>query len=91
MAVVVAPTSTPTSTPAPGHLGAERPTSTRGADRVEQLVGAHDCWTGAAPADVVPRRAVVTLPGHRSAVVDAEVGFEIWLEDAPGELHAFCR
>ena len=59
--------------------------------RVERLIERHDCWTERAPGGVVPARAVVTLPGERPRTVSADVGFAIWLEGAPGRLHAFCR
>lgn len=59
--------------------------------RIERLVAGHDCWSGAAPAGAEPHHAVVTRPGGRARVVAARVGFGIWLGDAPGVLHAFCR
>jgi hypothetical protein len=67
------------------------PVSEQGADRATRLVERRDCWTGEAPAGVVPGHAVVTLPGERAALVPAEVGFGIWLDGDPGRLHAFCR
>lgn len=71
--------------PAPGR--ADPPPTTR----AERLVGRHDCWTGAAPAGApVPSHAVVTRPGRRAQLVDADVGFGIWLDGDPGVLHAFC-
>ena len=59
-------------------------------DRVGRLISGHDCWTGTAPQGVIPGHAVVTSPGHRARLVDAGVGFAIWLDGAPGVLHAFC-
>src|SRR5262245_32018193 len=62
------------------------------AARIQRLEDRHHCWTGAAPEpDVIPGHAVVTLPGHRPQLVDADVGFGIWLDGDPGTLHAFCR
>jgi hypothetical protein len=48
------------------------------------------CWNGEAPPGVVPTHALVTLPGAEPALVAADVGYSIWLEGDPGELHAFC-
>lgn len=59
-------------------------------DRVVRLISHHHCWTGTAPKDVIPGHAVVTLPGHRARLVPADRGFAIWLDGAPGVLHAFC-
>lgn len=67
-----------------------RGASSRPADRVVRLISGHDCWTGTAPEGVIPGHAVVTTPGRRARVVDADVGFAIWLDGAPGVLHAFC-
>ncbi|MEZ5096285.1 MAG: hypothetical protein R2731_09255 [Nocardioides sp.] len=57
----------------------------------ELLVVRHHCWTGAAPdPDAIPGHAIVTLPGRRPELADSSVGFAIWLEGAPGHVHAFC-
>jgi hypothetical protein len=48
------------------------------------------CWNGEAPPGVVPTHALVTLPGAEPALVAADVGYSIWLEGDPGELHGFC-
>ncbi len=59
--------------------------------RVDELIAAHDCWSGDAPdPTVIPGKAVVTLPGAEPALLPADVGFEIWLEGRPGTVHAFC-
>lgn len=60
------------------------------AGNVELAEGAR-CWTGEAPEGVEPRHAVVSLPGKGAEVVPAKVGLAIWLDGAPGTLHAFCR
>ena len=67
-----------------------RGAAARSSDRVVRLITGHDCWTGTAPEGVIPGHAVVTRPGHRARLVDADVGFAIWLDGAPGVLHAFC-
>ena len=60
-------------------------------DRVTVLVERHGCWSGTAPLGAPdPTRAVVTLKGERAKVVEAAVGYEIWLGDRRGTLHAFC-
>lgn len=58
--------------------------------RVERLVARHDCWTGDAPTGAEPTHAVVTLPGSGAERTSARTGFDIWLDGAPGVLHAFC-
>lgn len=60
------------------------------AERLAALMETNGCWTGAAPAGVVPTHAVVTLPGAAPALTDADVGYGIWLDGDPGELHGFC-
>ena len=65
--------------------------SAQGADRVSSLLARHHCWTGEAPAGAPdPGHAVVTIHGGRPHLVDAAVGFGIWLEGDPGVLHGFC-
>ena len=60
-------------------------------DRVTVLVERHGCWSGTAPLGAPdPTRAIVTLKGERARVVEATVGYEIWLGDRRGTLHAFC-
>jgi hypothetical protein len=58
--------------------------------RIIQLFTRNHCWQGEAPAGVVPGHAVVTLPGAMPALVPADVGYGIWIDGDPGELHAFC-
>ena len=57
---------------------------------VVKLFQKHRCWKGEAPAGIVPAHALVTLPGQPPAVVAADVGYGIWLDGDPGELHGFC-
>lgn len=67
------------------------PRSAQGADRVSSLLARHHCWTGEAPAGAPdPGHAVVTVHGGRPRLVDAAVGFGIWLDGDPGVLHGFC-
>ncbi len=63
------------------------------ASRVARLVESHDCWSGPSPYGdtVIPGHAVVTRPGGSARYVSSKVGFAIWLDGAPGTLHAFCR
>lgn len=79
---------------APLEVAGELPAETRaaqGAARVSRLLSKHGCWTGEAPGGAPePRHAVVTAPGGRPRLVDAGVGFGIWLEGEPGVLHGFC-
>jgi hypothetical protein len=58
--------------------------------RAERLLAAYGCWTGDAEGRPAPTHAVVTLPGERAELVDADTGYAIWLDGAPGELHGFC-
>lgn len=68
--------------------------------RAEVLVEKHDCWTGAAPADmegVIPGHVVMTLKNGKT-VYRGSLGVEAALqhvfdEPLPGilEVHAFCR
>jgi hypothetical protein len=98
-------TPSSSATPEPGSAATATPTApptvdartaraqAKRAERaaaVLRLLRANGCWSGAAPAGTTPTHAVVTLPGHRAALVDADVGFGIWLEGDPGELHGFC-
>ncbi len=59
---------------------------------VERLIKRHHCWTSSDRHDPnqIPGHAVVTLPDRAQHYVDAKVGFAIWLDGKPGELHAFC-
>ena len=71
---------------------AERPPRPTVVDPVASLLQTNDCWHGQAPAGVdVPGHAIVTLPGQAPRLVRSQVGFDIWLEGRPGQLHAFCR
>ncbi len=58
--------------------------------RAERIAARHDCWSGPAPRDVEPTRALVTRPGQRARLVPADVGYGIWLDHDAGVLHAFC-
>jgi hypothetical protein len=68
--------------------------------RAEVLIAKHDCWTGAAPADmegVVPGHVVMTLKNGKT-VYHGSLGVEAALQhvfDAPlpgiKAVHAFCR
>ena len=79
-AVLTAPTTAPETT---------APRQKR--SRAERLLAEYACWTGEIPAgQSVPTHAVVTLPGQRAELVDADTGFAIWLDGAPGVLHGFC-
>jgi hypothetical protein len=55
-----------------------------------RLFRQNGCWNGDAPAGAVPTHALVTLPGKGPVLVAADVGFGIWQDGDPGELHAFC-
>ena len=87
-----------TQTPQPDPGSTARPTKAEkrqarkaaAAQRVATLMEAHGCWTGAAPAGVVPTHALVTLPGAEPALADADVGYGIWLEGDPEKPHGFC-
>ena len=71
---------------------AERPPRHTVVDPVASLVQTYGCWHGQPPAGVgVPGHAIVTLPGQAPRLVRSQVGFDIWLEGRPGQLHAFCR
>ena len=81
-ALVQAPAGT---APAPGTRSAQ------GADRVAALLVEHRCWSGEAPAGAPePMHAVVTAPGARPRLVDASIGYGIWLDGDPGVLHGLC-
>lgn len=63
----------------------------RAVARVSGLLTTHGCWSGEAPEGAPePGHAVVTVPGGRPRLVEAAVGFGIWLEGEPGVLHGFC-
>lgn len=61
----------------------------------QQLLNAHHCWSGAAPADMagkIPSHAVVELnPQRGPQYVRSEVGFDIWQHRRTGTLFGFCR
>lgn len=97
VAIVVTPTGDPIPAPDVATHVSSRPHPQ--ADRLDRLVERHECWTGAAPADVIPGHAVVTLPGTEPQLVSSDVGFALWLgpdaqpgtnDERPGQLHAFC-
>lgn len=56
-----------------------------------QIMGEHDCWSGAGPEGVIPGHAVYTLPGEPTTYGSAEVGFAIYEGDIEGDLWGFCR
>lgn len=62
--------------------------------RVDRLFREAHCWTGdQAPKTkdpMGPAHALVTR-NNKTKVVDASIGYAIWLEGAPGTLHGFCR
>jgi hypothetical protein len=83
-------TAAPTVTEAPDLPETAAPTPER-RSRAERLLAEYACWTGEIPAGrAAPTHAVVTLPGERAELVDADTGFAIWLDGAPGVLHGFC-
>lgn len=56
----------------------------------DDLIAEHECWTGTAPSpDVIPSRAVVDT-GDGPHLAPSDVGFDIYINDAPGVLFAFC-
>lgn len=69
--------------------------TTDSAHATQHLLDTHDCWSGAAPADMrgkIPGHAVVELAGDRGArYVGSQVGFDIWQHVRPGVLYGFCR
>ena len=100
-----APAAEPRSQPDPTELAPASPTvdpavqrraearqarAAARAARTMRLFRRHGCWTGDAAAGAVPTHALVTLPGKQPALVEADVGFGIWLDGDPGVLHAFC-
>ncbi|MDX6371240.1 MAG: hypothetical protein QOD98_228 [Nocardioidaceae bacterium] len=58
--------------------------------RIVRLFKQGGCWQAEAPAGAEPTHALVTLPGEQPAMVAADVGYGIWLDGDPGQLHAFC-
>ena len=60
------------------------------AARTVQLFSRDGCWNGEAPTGAVPTHALVTLPGRQPTLVAADVGYGIWLDGDPGQLHGFC-
>lgn len=57
----------------------------------EKLIEKHDCYTGNQEnPGYIPGHAIITRDGvtHRAS---ADVGFDIWLHDGRGTVHAFCR
>jgi hypothetical protein len=78
----------PTVTPEPATT--PEPEPRQQPSRAERLLAAYGCWSGDAGGRAAPTHAVVTLPGERAELVDADTGYAIWLDDAPGELHGFC-
>lgn len=76
----------------PASLALEPGSPARADQVVARLVRQHHCWTEAAPPGAgIPSRALVTLPGERTRLMPARVGFDIWLRGAKGHVHAFCR
>ncbi|MDR7254745.1 hypothetical protein J2X46_003743 [Nocardioides sp. BE266] len=86
--------ATPALVQAPAVSAAPGTADTRAereAARVSALLEDHDCWSDAAPVgSPEPHHAVVTRPDQRPRLVDASVGYAIWLEGRPGTLHGFC-
>ena len=80
------------ASPPATHQGS--PTSAPGpaeeSSRAERLLAEYGCWTDETDGRPVPTHAVVSLPGERAALVDADTGYAIWLEGAPGRLYGFC-
>ena len=80
---------------------ADRPIAPPTPSRAERLIEAHDCWTGAAPADQsgqVPGHVVVSRPGRAavwSARLVAPALEQTFARGVTGPrdlvVHAFCR
>lgn len=77
---------------------ADLPTDRAPSGRPLRLAAAHDCWTGAAPADMkgrIPGHVVVTTPGGRTVYSARLVGPALEQTfDGQGAglvVHAFCR
>ena len=82
---------------------ADRPVAPPAPTRAERLIETHDCWSGAAPADmkgVLPGHVVATRPGRQAVYSRRLVGpalDQLFAEpsDSAGQprlvVHAFCR
>ena len=80
---------------------ADRPIAPPAPTRAQELIEAHDCWTGAAPADmegVLPGHVVATRAGRQAVHSRRLVGPALdQLFAEPTErtrtlvVHAFCR
>lgn len=80
--------------PAPIMATPESPSVVEKPSPIAGMMEKNGCYTGDAPARVGefgPSKALVTLPGKKPRIYPADVGYSIWLEGAPGTLHAFCE
>jgi hypothetical protein len=63
----------------------------------EIMLDSHDCWTGDAPAGIIPSHVVVTLPGHVEPTYGGRklttAALNHLFADGPtvGDVHGFCR
>lgn len=58
---------------------------------VDVLYREYQCWRNDGLKHPEPQGALATLPKRGVRIYPAKVGYRIWLEDAPGTLHAFCK
>lgn len=71
--------------------GLEDEAPPRRPDPAIQLFVDHECWVDDGLTHPMPAGALATLPGEEPRIHAAEVGYGIWLEGDPGQLHAFCK
>lgn len=72
---------------------APAPVTASPAQRVGRLVEQHDCWTGTAPAGVVPGHVVVTVDGrvrYSARLVDDALEAVFGTPHVDLVVHAFC-